>query len=138
VRRWLAETYPAIRAQARREGGVVLWLDEMGVRSDAAAGRSWAPVGQTPVIKRTGKRFRVNMISAISNAGLLRFRLFVGSFSSQVFIDFLRRLLRDCGGQKVHLIVDGLRCTGPSWSAPGWRGMPTASSCTSCPATAQS
>jgi transposase len=107
VRRWLAETYPAIRARAKREGGVVLWLDEMGVRSDAAAGRSWAPVGQTPVIKGTGRRFRVNMISAISNAGMLRFRLFVGSFSGQVFIDFLRRLLRDCGGRKVHLIVDG-------------------------------
>jgi transposase len=79
----------------------------MGVRSDAAAGRSWAPVGQTPVIKGTGKRFRVNMLSAISNAGMLRFRLFVGSFSSRVFIDFLGRLLRDCGGRKVHLIVDG-------------------------------
>jgi transposase len=107
VARWLDEEYPAIRAQARQEGGVVLWLDEMGVRSDAAAGRSWAPVGQTPVIKRTGKRFRVNMISAISNQGLLRFRLFVGSFSGPVFIDFLRRLLRDCGGRRVHLIVDG-------------------------------
>jgi transposase len=107
VARWLDEEFPAIRAQARREGGVVLWLDEMGVRSDAAAGRSWAPVGQTPVIKRTGKRFRVNMLSAISNAGRLRFRLFVGSFNGPVFIDFLRRLLRDCGGRKVHLIVDG-------------------------------
>jgi transposase len=107
VRRWLDEEFPAIRALAKREGGVVLWLDEMGVRSDAAAGRSWAPIGQTPVIKRTGKRFRVNMISAISNQGLLRFRLFVGSFSGRVFIDFLRRLLRDCGGRKVHLIVDG-------------------------------
>src|SRR4030095_9609188 len=107
VRRWLAETYPAIRAQARREGGVVLWLDEMGVRSDAAAGRSWAPVGQTPVIKRTGKRFRVNMISAVSNAGRLRVRLFTGSFRRSGFIDFLGRLLRDCRGQKVHLIVDG-------------------------------
>jgi transposase len=107
VRRWLAETYPAIRAQARREGGVVLWLDEMGVRSDAAAGRSWAPIGQTPVVKGTGKRFRVNMISAVSNAGMLRFRLFTGSFSGPVFTDFLRRLLRDCGGRKVHLIVDG-------------------------------
>jgi transposase len=107
VRRWLVETYPAIRARARREGGMVLWLDEMGIRSDAAAGRSWAPVGQTPVIKRTGKRFRVNMISAISNAGRLRFRLFTGSFRGPVFIDFLGRLLRDCGGRKVHLIVDG-------------------------------
>ena len=107
VARWLAEEFPAIRALAKREGGVVLWLDEMGVRSDAAAGRSWAPVGQTPVIKRTGKRFRVNMISAISNQGLLRFRLFTGSFTGAVFIDFLRRLLRDCQGRKVHLIVDG-------------------------------
>src|ERR687897_1873090 len=78
VARWLKEEFPAICAQARREGGVVLWLDEMGVRSDAAAGRSWAPVGQTPVIKRTGKRFRVNMLSAISNAGMLRFRLLWG------------------------------------------------------------
>jgi transposase len=107
VRRWLAETYPAIRAQAKREGGVVLWLDEMGVRSDAAAGRSWAPIGQTPVIKRTGKRFRVNMISAISNTGMLRFRLFTGSFTGAVFIEFLGRLLRDCDGRKIHLIVDG-------------------------------
>jgi transposase len=107
VRRWLAQTYPAIRARAKREGGMVLWLDEMGVRSDAAAGRSWAPVGQTPVIRGTGKRFRVNMISAVSNAGMLRFRLFTGSFSGPVFIDFLGRLLRDCGGRKVHLIVDG-------------------------------
>jgi transposase len=107
VRRWLEEAYPAIRARAKREGGMVLWLDEMGIRSDAAAGRSWAPVGQTPVIKGTGKRFRVNMISAVSNAGMLRFRLFTGSFSGPVFIDFLGRLLRDCGGRKVHLIVDG-------------------------------
>ena len=47
------------------------------------------------------------MLSAISNAGRLRFRLFTGSFNGPVFIDFLGRLLRDCGGRKVHLIVDG-------------------------------
>jgi transposase len=107
VRRWLKEEYPAIRAQARREGGVVLWLDELGVRSDAAAGRSWAPVGHTPVIKRTGKRFRVSMISAISNEGLLRFRLFVGSFAGPVLVDFLQRLVRDLAGRRVHLVLDG-------------------------------
>jgi transposase len=107
VAHWLSETYPAIRARARREGGVVLWLDEMGVRSDHAAGRSWAPVGQTPVVKRTGKRFGVSMISAISNEGLLRFRLFTESFTGLVLVDFLHRLVRDLAGRKVHLILDG-------------------------------
>jgi hypothetical protein len=48
-------------------GGVV--AGRAGVGSDAAAGRSWAPIGQTPVVKRTGKRFRVNMISTISKRG---------------------------------------------------------------------
>jgi hypothetical protein len=38
VARWLATEFPAIGARAKREGGVVLWLDAMGVRSDAAAG----------------------------------------------------------------------------------------------------
>ena len=107
--RYAAGWPPSSRRSGRRpseRAGVVLWLDEMGVRSDAAAGRSWAPVGQTPVIKGTGKRFRVNMISAISNAGRLRFRLFAGRLPAG-FIDFLGRLLRDCGGRKVHLIVDG-------------------------------
>ncbi len=85
----------------------MLWLDELGVRSDHAAGRSWAPVGQTPVSKRTGKRFGVNLISAISNEGLLRFRLFEGSFRGPVLVDFLRRLVGDLAGRKVHLILDG-------------------------------
>jgi transposase len=107
VARWLAEEYPAIVAAAKREGGVVWWLDEMGVRSDYAAGRSWAPVGRTPVIKRTGKRFGVNLISAISGEGLLRFRLFSGSFAGPVLVDFLQRLVRDLAGRKVHLVLDG-------------------------------
>jgi hypothetical protein len=37
------------------------------MRSDHQAGRSYAPKGKTPVIKATGKRFSLNMISAISN-----------------------------------------------------------------------
>ena len=101
---------------------VVLWLDEIG-RSDAAAGRSWAPVGQTPVIKRTGKRFRVNMISAMSNAGCCGSAC-LGSFTGAVPFDFLRRLLRDCGGRKVRLMLLGIRRTTPSWSASGLGGIP--------------
>src|SRR5215203_7119468 len=77
---WPRPIPPSAPRPSGRAGGVVAGRD--GVRSDAAAGRSWAPVGQTPVIKGTGKRFRVNMVSAISNPGRLRFRLFTGSFTA--------------------------------------------------------
>jgi len=56
VRRWLEERYPQIVKDARTVRGEILWLDESGLRFDHTAGRTWAPVGQTPVTKGTGKR----------------------------------------------------------------------------------
>jgi len=107
VRRWLEETYPAIEKRARRERAEILWLDESGLRSDHTAGRTWAPIGQTPVTKGTGKRFKANMIAAISNTGTLRFRVFDGRFTGPLFLDFLKRLVRDNQGRKIRLILDG-------------------------------
>ncbi len=105
VRRWLTKQYPAIRALARREKATIFWGDETGMRSDHQAGRSWSRRGQTPVIPGTGKRFRCNMISAITNRGKLAFMVFKGSFVTRVFLGFLRRLIRHTG-RKVFLIVD--------------------------------
>ncbi len=107
VARWLDEAYPAMRKRAKTEGARIYWGDEMGLRSDHHAGRSFSPKGQTPVIRATGKRFGCNMISAITNRGHLSFRVFEGRFTAAVFIDFLRRLVRQSKGQKVFLIVDG-------------------------------
>jgi len=107
VRRWLEERYPAIEKQARKERAEILWADEMGLRSDHSAGRSWAPVGQTPVTHGTGKRFKTNMIAAVSNTGTLRFRVFDERFTGPLFLDFLKRLTRDAKGRKLHLIIDG-------------------------------
>ena len=107
VARWLVETYPLIAGRAKREGATVLWGDEMGLRSDHAAGRSFAPRGHTPVVKKTGRRFGCNLIQAISNRGELAFRVFAGRFTQEVFIDFLARLVTNARGRKLHLIVDG-------------------------------
>jgi transposase len=106
VRVWLEEDYPAIAARARREGAVILWLDQAGIRSDAAVGVTWAPVGQTPVVGKTGKRFSVNAMCAIGNKGELYFTVYTGSFNAGVFVPFLDRLTRHLD-RKVHLIVDG-------------------------------
>lgn len=107
VRRWLEERYPEIERRARTDRAEILGADESGLRSDHSAGRSWAPVGQTPVTRGTGKRFRANMIAAVSNTGTLRFRVFDDRFTGAVFLDFLKRLVRDARGRKVVLIVDG-------------------------------
>lgn len=107
VKTWLEETYPAIVERARQQGAEILWADEMGLRSDHTTGTSWSPVGQTPVVKGTGQRFKTNMIAAISNTGTLRFRVFQERFTAKVFIDFMARLIRDAKGRKIILIVDG-------------------------------
>ena len=43
IARWLDVQYPAIEARARQEKAIILWLDQTGLRSDAAVGTSWAP-----------------------------------------------------------------------------------------------
>lgn len=105
VQAWLDEAYPAIRARAQREGAEIHWGDEAGLRSDHQAGTCWAPKGETPVIPRTGQRFSCNMISTLTNRGTLRFQVFTGRFTADVFIDFLRRLVRQ-SDRKVFLVVD--------------------------------
>ena len=106
VRRWLKEEYPAIRRQALLERAEIYWGDEMGLRSDHAAGRSWGKRGQTPVILASGQRFGCNMISAITNRGRLYFLVFEDKFTWRVFLKFLRRLVRQVQ-RKVFLILDG-------------------------------
>lgn len=105
VRRWLEDEYPAIHQQAKREKAEIHWGDEMGLRSDHAAGRSYGRRGQTPVIPGTGKRFGCNMISTVTNRGSLCFMVFRSRFTTPVFLDFLRRMVRQAG-HKIFLIVD--------------------------------
>jgi transposase len=102
---WLKRKYPAIRALARREKALIFWADEMGLRADHAAGRSFSPRGKTPVVLGTGQRFRCNMISAITNRGQMQFMIFKHRFTAPVFLKFLRSLLRQ-NPQKIVLIID--------------------------------
>jgi len=105
VVRWLAEDYPAIRALAHREHAMILWEDEMGLRSDAAVGRTYGIRGKTPVVPVAGRRFKCNMVAGISNRGKLFFMIFTSLFSAVIFVAFLRRLLRQTR-RKVVLIAD--------------------------------
>lgn len=92
--RWLDEDYPALVKQARRDKATISWGDEMGLRSDHISGTSFSPVGKTPVVRATGERFGCNMISVITNRGGLVLMVFEGKFHNAVFIEFMRRMLK--------------------------------------------
>ncbi len=106
VQKWEHETFPAIRAEAQRVGASIYFADESGMRSDYHTGMTWAPKGQTLVVGSTGRRYSINMLSAISPRGELRFMLHEGSANARVFLEFLKRLMAGAKGP-VFLILDG-------------------------------
>lgn len=106
VKEWLEKEYPAIKKRAKKENAVIYFGDETGMRSDHQAGTSYAPAGETPVIKKTGQRFSLNMISAISNKGHLQFMILDGRFNGEVFITFLKQMIK-YSRQKIYFVTDG-------------------------------
>jgi transposase len=108
IERWFKVEYPAIQKLAKKDKATIHWGDEMGLRSDHNVGRTYGIKGKTPVVKRTGNRFSCNMISTITNLGKLTFMVFHENFTSEIFLQFLKRLVRH-SSRKVFLIVDNHR-----------------------------
>src|ERR1019366_44871 len=106
VRRWRQQDDPVIRQEARRCGAEIYFGDEAGVRSDCHAGTTWGIKGQTPVVYSTGQRSSVNMISAVSARGHLRFMATKGRVNGLVFMEFLKRLMHHAA-RPVFLVLDG-------------------------------
>ncbi len=106
VSRSLEQEYPAIWAQASVEKAELVWADQCGLCSDTApSGRSWVPAGQTPLARVNGRRFKVNIMSAVASRGALWFTVFPGKFTAKVMCFFLDRLATHAR-RKVHVIFD--------------------------------
>jgi transposase len=103
--RWVEEQYPRLRRRAKRAGADIFFTDESGIRSDSALGRTWAPRGETPVLKTTGTRQSVNVISAINAQGAFWYEMYGGNLSATRFIEFLRHFLRG-RTRPVMLVLD--------------------------------
>jgi len=108
VQAWLRERYPAIQAQAKQEDAEIYWADETGLRNDCQNERGYAPKGKTPVIHLNAKRASINMISAVTNQGKVRFRIYDGTMNADILIDFLWRLTKEAK-RKVIVIMDNLK-----------------------------
>lgn len=109
VQKWLEDEYPSIERRAKAEGGEIHWGDETALVNTDVRGRSYAPVGKTPVAYAVGgTRQKLSMIATVSNHGKTRWMIIDEAFDSDRLIEFLEALIKDAG-RKVFLILDNLR-----------------------------
>jgi transposase len=106
VEKWINEEYPKIQRLAKQKKAEIYFGDEAGVRSDHHAGTTWGIKGRTPVVSSTGARFGMNLISAVSPKGSMRFMVVEGRVGAKEVIEFMKRLL--VGARRpIFLILDG-------------------------------
>jgi len=73
--KWRRYEVPKIRKCVEKYRAILYFQDESNVSLTAFLGKTWAPCGQTPKARVTGKRGGVAAMSAISKPGHLLFRL---------------------------------------------------------------
>jgi transposase len=100
---WLANEVPKIRETVKKHRAILYFQDESNVSLTAFLGKTWAPCGQTPRSKVTGRRGGVAALSALSRRGHLLFRLLEKRIASAEVIDFLEQMLRH--HPRRHLVV---------------------------------
>jgi len=107
IQQWKEEKYPALRKRAKERGADIFFLDEVGLRSDSPLGRSYGLKGETPVVKTSGQRQKINAISAVNSKGAFWYQVYSGTLTAVLFIVLLKELMK--GRKKpVVLVLDGL------------------------------
>lgn len=87
---------------------MIYWGDETGIDNCSNCERGFAPKGQPPILPVETKREGLNMFSALSRQGDIRFMLYEDSMNQQRLIQFVERLVRT-SNRKVFLILDNLK-----------------------------
>lgn len=100
---WQHHEVPKIRKCVEKYRAILYFQDESNVSLTAFLGKTWAPCGQTPKARVTGKRGGVAAMSAISKPGHLLFRLLEKRIASAEVIDFLSQMLKH--HPRRHLVV---------------------------------
>jgi transposase len=106
VKLWMEETYPKLKKRAKRLGARIFFLDEAGFQSDPPLGRTYGLKGKTPVVKTSGQRQSLNVISALNARGEFWAATYTGKLDAESFVVFLQNFVQGRAG-KVFLVVDG-------------------------------
>ena len=110
IKQWLEKEYPMIKTLAKAEKADIFWGDETGIQNETNYVKGYAPVGKTPkLISNPDKKVHINMVSAVTNQGKLRFMFYEGSMNQEKLKQFIIRLIKGNNGRKLFFIVDNLK-----------------------------
>src|SRR5712691_11184903 len=94
------------KKKAEQDKATIVWVDEAGFYLLPMAVRTWAPRGQTPVLRVKLTRDHLSSISGITPDGRLFLQVRVASYDAAGVVGFLRVLMRKISG-KIVVIWDG-------------------------------
>lgn len=94
------------KKNAKRAGQTIVFVDESGLSERPTRVRTWAPVGQTPVLQYSFNWKQLSVIAGVTYWQFY-FRFFSGAIRAPQIVEFLKVLRRHLPG-KVLIVWDGL------------------------------
>ena len=84
-----------------------MFVDESGFSLIPYVGKTWAPIGQTPVLVHQGRWSKFSAIGGVTPTGHLCFRVHESSIRGPKVVTFLRHLLRPIRRRPIMVFGDG-------------------------------
>jgi len=108
-REWMEQDWPKILRKAKKMHAYLLFEDEASFPQWGSLGYTWAPKGQQPLIKTTGKRKAYKVFGLIDFfTGRLFYQGIDGKFNSETYQAFLLKVLAETTRHLV-IIQDGAK-----------------------------
>lgn len=108
VERWKRVEFPRITRLAKKHKAEIQFEDETGISSEDMRGRGYSPRGIKPIRRHYGTRSSMSMASTVTRQGTLRFMVYEGALTADIFLSFLKRLIAN-RKRPIFLILDNIR-----------------------------
>src|SRR5436853_151781 len=95
-----------VKKKAQREKRRIFFIDETGLSEKPTRVRTWAPKGQTPLLRHSFNWTQLTVIAALGYQQFY-FRSMQGAIRKEQIVEFLRHLLNQTR-RKLLVIWDGL------------------------------
>lgn len=93
VEQYLKDEFPKIQKLAQEIGADIGFEDESWVGANTRSGHTWGLVGSPPIVRASDDRGGYHLLSMVTAQGELVYRVDERSINSEVYIEFLKKLL---------------------------------------------